>query len=257
MPITGPGANTSGVVKVKRDSIYKTSASEAQAANDSSCSEQNNLEKMFLLGVDKLDDAELLALVIGGAHPLQYAKVVMSEVGLHKLSRACPHELRELTGVGASGAAALVAATELGRRVAHLDAGWAQVIERPQDAETFLRSMLHGLDQERFVVIGLDARQRVRMIRTVAAGTLNRVDVHPRDVFRPLIRASMHSCLIAHNHPSGDATPSESDITLTEKMVCAGRIIGIPVVDHLIVSDNGFVSIAELGLIPDTLEKSS
>ena len=104
------------------------------------------------------------------------------------------------------------------------------------------------------LVIGLDARQRVRMLRTVGVGTLNRVEVHPREVFRPLLRAGMHSCLIAHNHPRGDATPSEADVLLTERMVGVGQFLGVPVVDHIVVSDHGFVSMAELGLIPAETE---
>ncbi|HLT35454.1 MAG TPA: DNA repair protein RadC [Enhygromyxa sp.] len=208
-------------------------------------------ERLLLLGPGVLSDVELIALLLGGGRSMQRAHAVLDAVGgLAGLNRACAHELRELPGIGDAGATALAAAIELKRRIDRLALSWGAVLQTPHDAEAFLRSVFHGANQEHFVVIGLDARQRVRMLRTVGVGTLDRVEVHPREVFRPLLRAGMHSCLLAHNHPSGDATPSESDVLLTERMVGVGQFVGIPVVDHVVVSDHGFVSMAELGLIP-------
>jgi len=210
-------------------------------------------ERLLLLGPGALSDVELIALLLGGGRSIQRAQAVLDGIGgLFGLSRACAHELRELPGIGDAGATALAAMVELKRRIDRLELPWGAVLTTPRDAEAFLRSVFHGAAQEHFVVIGLDARQRVRMLRTVAVGTLNRVEVHPREVFRPLLRAGMHSCLIAHNHPSGDATPSEADISLTERMVSVGLFLGIPILDHLVVSDHGFVSMAEIGLIPES-----
>lgn len=212
-------------------------------------------ERLLLLGPGVLSDVELVALLLGGGRSLERARAVLDGVGgLAGLSRACAHELRELPGIGDAGATALAAAIELKRRIDQLALPWGAALQTPRDAEAFLRSVFHGAAQEHFVVIGLDARQRVRMMRTVGVGTLNRVEVHPREVFRPLLRAGMHSCLIAHNHPSGDATPSEADVLLTERMVGVGQFLGVPVVDHIVVSDHGFVSMAELGLIPAETE---
>lgn len=208
-------------------------------------------ERLLLFGPAVLSEVELLACLLGGGRSIQRAQAVLDRIGgLAGLSRACAHELRELPGIGDAGATALAAAVELKRRIDRVELPWDRPLVTPRDAEVFLRSVLHGESQENFVVVGLDARQRVRMVRTVGVGTLTRVEVHPREVFRPLIRAGMHSCLIAHNHPSGDATPSEADALLTERMVSVGHFLGIPVVDHIVISDHGFVSLAELGLIP-------
>lgn len=207
-------------------------------------------ERMMLFGPGLLSDVELIALLLGGGRSMQRAQSVLDAVGgLGGLSRACAHELREIPGIGDATATALAAAVELKRRLDRIELPWGRQLQTPRDAEGFLRSVLHGAPQENFVVIGLDSRQRVRLVRTVGVGTLNRVEVHPREVFRPLLRAGMHSCLIAHNHPSGDASPSESDVMLTERMVRVGLFVGIPVIDHIIITDSGFVSMAELGLL--------
>jgi len=208
-------------------------------------------ERLLLFGPAVLSEVELVALLLGGGRSLRRAQAVLDGIGgLAGLSRACAHELRELPGIGDAGATALAAAVELKRRIDRVELPWDQPLVTPRDAEQFLRSILHGASQENFLVVGLDARQRVRLVRTVGVGTLTRVEVHPREVFRPLIRAGMHSCLLAHNHPSGDASPSEADAQLTERMVSVGQFLGIPVVDHIVISDHGFVSLAELGLIP-------
>jgi DNA repair protein RadC len=212
-------------------------------------------ERLLLFGPATLSDTELIALLLGGGRSLQRAQSVLQGVGgLAGLSRACAHELRELPGIGDAGATALAAAVELKRRIDRLELSWDRPLTNPRDAEPFLRSIFQGAAQEQFVVIGLDSRLRVRLVRTVGVGTLDRVEVHPREVFRPLLRAGMHSCLIAHNHPSGDATPSAADVTLTERMVGVGVFLGIPVVDHVVISDHGFVSMAELGMIPSECE---
>jgi DNA repair protein RadC len=213
-------------------------------------------ERMLLFGPAALADVELIALLLGGGRALQRAQRVLDAVGgLDGLSRACAHELREVPGIGDATATALAAAVELKRRIDRIELPWGRQLRSPRDAEAFLRSLLHGAAQENFIVLGLDARQRVRLARTVGVGTLSRVEVHPREVFRPLVRAGMHSCLIAHNHPSGDATPSEADVLLTERMVRIGLFLGIPVIDHIVISDSEMVSLAELGLLPSELDE--
>ena len=97
---------------------------------------------------------------------------------------------------------------------------------------------------------GLDARQRVRLVREVALGTTAGVEVQPREVFRPLVRAASHSVLLVHNHPGGELRPSAADLKLTQRLVELGELLGIPVLDHLIVTDEGMCSLAGLGLLP-------
>ena len=208
-------------------------------------------ERMLVYGPAALADVELIALLLGGGRAVQRAQAVLDGVGgLAGLSRACAHELREINGIGDATATALAAAVELRRRLDRIEVPWARQLQTPREAVGLLRSLLQGAAQEHFVVVGLDARQRVRLTRIVGVGTLSRVEVHPREVFRPLLRAGMHSCLIAHNHPSGDPSPSEADVLLTERMVRVGLFLGIPVLDHIVLSDTSFCSLAELGLLP-------
>lgn len=207
-------------------------------------------ERLLVLGARALEDHELVALVLGGGRSLQRARGLLEELGgLRPLSAALPHELAELSGLGLAGAGALAASFELGRRVEGQAQAWAEPLAKPADVIDFVRARLRGLSQEHFMVVGLDARQRVRLVRTVAIGSLAQVDVHPRELFRPLVRTGMHSCVLVHNHPSGDAEPSESDLALTQRMCEVGRLVGIPVLDHLVVSDDDATSLAALGFI--------
>jgi DNA repair protein RadC len=121
----------------------------------------------------------------------------------------------------------------------------------PDKVVRFLRQAIGRKQQEWFAVILLDARQRVIDILGVSIGTLASVDVHPREVFREAVRRAAHSILIAHNHPSGDAEPSDSDVHLTHRMSEVGKLVGIPVLDHLILTPTGSVSLAAMGLVPN------
>lgn len=101
------------------------------------------------------------------------------------------------------------------------------------------------------MILGLDSRRRIRLIKEVGLGSVAHVHVHPREVFRPLTQVGAHSVILVHNHPSGEPNPSESDIGLTLRLVECGWMMGIPVVDHLIVTDSGCTSMLALGLIPE------
>ncbi|WP_052555114.1 RadC family protein [Enhygromyxa salina] len=235
--------------------VTDLSAPDAESKPDLCTLGERPRERMLLYGPAVLADVELIALLLGGGRALHRARGVLDAVGgLAGLSRACPQELRGISGIGDASATALAAAVELKRRIDRLELPWGRQLQTPRDAELFLRSILHGASQENFIVVGLDARQRVRLVRTVAIGTLTRVEVHPRELFRPLLRGGMHSCLLAHNHPSGDATPSEADVLLTERMARIGLFLGVPVLDHIVITDNSFVSLAELGLLPTNLD---
>jgi DNA repair protein RadC len=210
-------------------------------------------ERMLMFGAAALADVEILALLLGGDQAVQRAATALEHVGgLLGLVSACPQELVGVAGLDETGATTLVAAVELKRRIERLDLPWAARLLSPRETETFLRSLLGGAMQEHFLVLGLDVRKRVRLTQTVGLGSLIKVEVHPREVFRPLLRAGMHCCIIVHNHPSGDTRPSQTDIDLTHRMVKVGTFLGIPVIDHVIISDRGFVSLAEAGMMdPD------
>ncbi|MCA9661088.1 MAG: DNA repair protein RadC [Myxococcales bacterium] len=212
-------------------------------------------ERLLVLGPSTLADAELLALVVGGGHAVERATLLLRTLGgLAGISEAIPHELQRVPGIGEASAAAIVAALELSRRLARLQLPCRAPLRNADALRRFARATLRGATQERFLVIGLDARLRVRTVREVGLGTIAAVTVHPREVFRPLIRAGAHSTLLVHNHPSGDAEPSRSDLELTERLVDAGWLLGVPVLDHLIVSDRGCTSLVEAGLMPAPAE---
>lgn len=124
-------------------------------------------------------------------------------------------------------------------------------IRDPADAIALFRSMQGARDREFFSVLYLNARQRPIATSIVAIGSLSKVDLHPRELFREGVRLGAHSVILAHNHPSGSAEPSDADIRLTKRMAEVGRLMGIPVLDHLVVSEDDGVSLAALGLVPD------
>lgn len=207
-------------------------------------------ERMMLLGREQLADVELLALVLGGGHSVSRALALLQDTGgLIGLDRAAPQQLCQTTGVGLASATAICAALELGRRVAQLQLPYARTIAGPDDVAEFLRASIGVSQQELFLVLGLDVRQRLQMVRTIAMGSLASVQVHPREVFRPLVQAGMHAVILVHNHPSGEPEPSDADVELTHRMLEVGRLLGIPVLDHLVVTRTSTISLAELGML--------
>jgi len=122
-------------------------------------------------------------------------------------------------------------------------------ITQPSDVARMLANTIGNKEQEYFVAILLDARQRVQALLAVAVGSLSQVDVHPRELFRDAIRHRAHSIILAHNHPSGSAEPSQADLDLTVRMVEAGKLVGIPVLDHIVTTKRGTTSLASAGLM--------
>jgi len=207
-------------------------------------------ERMMLFGREQLADVELLALVLGGGHAINRALSLLQDTGgLLGLDRADPQQLCRTPGVGLASATAICAALELGRRVAQLQIPYARTIAGPDDVAEFLRASIGASTQETFLVLGLDVRQRLQMMRTIARGSLTSVQVHPREVFRPLVQAGMHAVILVHNHPSGEPEPSKADVELTQRMMEVGRVLGIPVLDHIVVTRTSTVSLAELGVL--------
>lgn len=124
-----------------------------------------------------------------------------------------------------------------------------QTIRQPAHAARLVREYLAGCDREHFVVLCLDSGHRVTAIHTVAIGSLDRIVVHPREVFKPAILANSAAVIVAHNHPGGSLEPSSADHATTRRLVAAGDILGIAVLDHIIVSETAFLSLAQRGVI--------
>ena len=209
-------------------------------------------EKLERLGVAGLGDNELLALVLGHGDTrtsaLELANAALSAVGgLDGLARATPDDLRRVAGIGAARAAQLVAAVEIGRRSLTRRREARPQILSAVDAARLLVPQFGALPVEQFGVLLLDTKHRVVRITRLSVGTLDASIVHPREVFRAATAAGAAALVLFHNHPSGDPTPSEDDVALTKRLVRAGDLMGMAVLDHVIVAENGFASLRERG----------
>lgn len=134
--------------------------------------------------------------------------------------------------------------------IARLRAEDSPTLQDPNGAAAAIRAAIPPFaEQEHFVVLLLNTRQRILSARVIGVGTINKVEVHPREIFRDAVRMSAHAIILGHNHPSEDPTPSDADTDLTRRMVAAGKLIGIPVLDHVIVTTTAHVSLAGIGLV--------
>jgi DNA repair protein RadC len=206
-------------------------------------------ERVWRSGPNAIGDSELLALVLGPGVRQRSAldvalALVRSAGGIGVLARSSPRELAQITGVGAARATRVAAAFELGRRaVEHAHA--RSLIGRADDVYQCVAARLAGLSQEVFLVIGVDIRNGLLDIVECARGSVAGVEVHPREVFRPLVRMAAAGGVLVHNHPSGDPTPSPEDIELTRRLREVGTLLGIPIIDHVVVGASSYRSIAE------------
>ncbi|QYJ14765.1 hypothetical protein Rxycam_00570 [Rubrobacter xylanophilus DSM 9941] len=202
-------------------------------------------ERLLAGGPSVLSDAELLGLLFGIGSREKTAVELAGDVisgagGLHGLFDASTHELKQIKGIGEAKACILLAALELARRLSVARNPGRPVISSPADVDGLLRGRIANLDREHFVVVLLNTKNEVIEAPTVSVGTLSSSLVHPREVFKPAIRASAASVVLAHNHPSGRVEPSREDREVTRRMVEAGEIIGIEVLDHVILGEGHF-----------------
>ena len=210
-------------------------------------------ERLLAAGPSALSDGELLGLLFGiGTHEktaVELAGEVISEAGgLHGLYDVSVHELTKVKGIGEAKACIILAAVELGRRLGQVRNPGRPVISSPADVDRLLRGRIANLDRENFVVVLLNTKNEVIETSTVSVGTLSASLVHPREVFKPAIRASAASVILAHNHPSGKVEPSKEDREVTRRLGEAAAILGIEVLDHIIVCDGHF-SLKEHGML--------
>ncbi|HEY5618226.1 MAG TPA: DNA repair protein RadC [Vicinamibacterales bacterium] len=209
-------------------------------------------EKLERLGARGLGDNELLALVIGsgsrGADALGVANQLIEHAGgVHGLTRMGLDHLRLVSGVGPARAARVIAAVELGRRTLVRGVAERPQFVTPRQMAAYLLPQYGAGTVEQFGIVMLDTKHRVIRIRIVSVGSLDSTVVHPREVFREAAAASAAAIVLFHNHPSGDPTPSPDDLVLTTRMVNAGGIMGIDVIDHLILADQRYFSVVEAG----------
>ena len=209
-------------------------------------------EKLWQHGAAALGDNELVALVLahGGARgdALTIANALLSaHGGLHGLARCSCDDLAGAAGIGQARAAQIVAALELGRRtLTHAPSARVRIRD-PRDAAAYLMPRFAGRASEQFGVVLLDSRHRVTRTVVLALGSLNTASIEPREVFRAAAVGDAAAIVLFHNHPSGDPAPSADDVELTRRMVAAGVLMGIEVVDHVILGDVRYCSFRESG----------
>jgi DNA repair protein RadC len=167
--------------------------------------------------------------------------------GLGGLAQASVAEMLSVRGLGLARATVLTTAMELGRRSAGRRPERGQRLAAASEVYAHYRARLGSTSTEEFWVTGLDVRHRLIFEACVARGSLTGVEVHPREVFRPLIRAAAAAVIFCHNHPSGDPTPSRQDFDLTARLKEVGQLCGITVLDHVVVGADGYISLAERG----------
>lgn len=212
-------------------------------------------ERLHSVGPAALSARELIAILVGSGTERKSAVEVAGgllracEGSLRRLSTTPPAELRRVPGVGPVVAARISAALELGRRMAREGPAERGRIRGPRDIYERCAPMLRDLSQEEFRILLLNTHHHVIRETVVTRGTLDASLVHPREVFRPAIVESAAAIILVHNHPSGDPAPSPDDRAVTTQLAEAGRLLGIPVVDHVIVGDGCYISFVEAGLL--------
>jgi DNA repair protein RadC len=211
-------------------------------------------EKLARAGESALGDNELVALLLGSGTRTRGALSVAEDVlrltgGVRGLMRAALEELVKVPGVGRARAARLLAAMELGRRALSSGAEARPRLGTPADIARYLLPLHGGHREERFGIVMLDAKLRLIRAETLSVGTVDASIAHPRDIFRSAALASAFSIAVFHNHPSGDPQPSADDMFLTSRLVAAGELMGIEVVDHIILGAGRWYSFREAGLL--------
>jgi DNA repair protein RadC len=212
-------------------------------------------ERLWAVGPAALTGQELLAIVLGtgcrGHDALDVAGELLARVdgSLRRLAGRLPAEFARVLGVGPGKAARIAASLELGRRACLEETPPPVRIRGPADVQRYYASRLRDLAVEEFHVLALGSQSQVLGDLFITRGILNSSLVHPREVFRAAIAEAAAAIIVVHNHPSGDPTPSADDRAVTRQLVAAGRLLDLPVYDHVVVGGDSFVSLAEAGLL--------
>jgi DNA repair protein RadC len=207
-------------------------------------------ERLLELGPGVLADADLVAVLFGtgtgGESVFETARRVVRSVDVRRLNRVPVEEILAVRGMGPARAAQLLAAAELGRRV--WPDGDPPLVRGPENVYELTRD-IRGANREHFMGFYLNSRNQVLRRDIISIGSLNASIVHPREVFAPAIAVSAAALILAHNHPSGDPTPSEEDLAITRRILEAGRLLGIELLDHVVVARDSYTSFKERRLL--------
>jgi DNA repair protein RadC len=211
-------------------------------------------ERLLQYGPEQLSNRELLAILLqtGTQNQSVFGLVdqLMAHFGsLRDLACATYEEMTAIKGIGPAKAAQVLAAFELAKRLSNTGLEVREVIHSPQDAAEIVINEMSLLDREHFVILMLNTKHAVIARKIVSIGHLNASLVHPRELFKDVIKKSSAAVILVHNHPSGDPTPSDEDIRVTKRLCEAGELLGIKVLDHIIVAGGRYLSFREQGLI--------
>lgn len=211
--------------------------------------EERPREKLLYQGKESLSNAELLAILLRtGTHEksvLELAQEVisMNEDGILNLCECAPEELARIKGMGDAKICQVLAAVELGKRVATYPRKSRAVIGRPEDIVQLCMEKMRYYKEEHFCALLMDTKGKVIEEVEVSVGDLNSAPVHPREVFRQAVKRSAAAVALVHNHPSGDPMPSREDLDITARLMETAEILGIKLVDHIIIGDGIYTSL--------------
>jgi DNA repair protein RadC len=207
-------------------------------------------EKLIQYGPERLSNSELLALILRsgkkGENVVDLANKVLKKYKAENLPHLTYKELKSFSGLGPAKACEIIACFELGKRL--LKGKIAGLYLKPEDIWKELKDIREH-KKEHFIIFFLDSRNQEIKREIISVGSLNANLVHPREVFEPAVKNLAAQVIVAHNHPSGDPEPSEDDLTINKRLVEAGKILGIEVIDHIVVSKSGYFSFKEQKLL--------
>lgn len=212
-------------------------------------------EKLLREGKEKLSNMEIISILIGSGTSTRSAMELAGDIisldqsGIKYLAECRPEELSRIRGIGPAKACEILAAAELGRRIASLPAKEGDIMKSSSDiAGRFIEKMRY-YKKEHFINVMINAKGQIIEAVEVSVGDLCSSVTHPREVFVDAVRRSAGSVIFIHNHPSGDPTPSQVDIDTTKRLMKAGEILGIPVLDHIVIGDGRYVSMRAKGML--------
>jgi len=207
-------------------------------------------EKLMQYGPEKLSNSELLAILLRsgkkGENVIEFANKILKRFSKDELPNLTFNDLKDYSGLGPAKACEIVACFELGKRL--LKDKKAEIYLKPKEIWEELKD-LRDHKKEHFVIFYLDSRNQEIKREIISVGSLNANLVHPREVFEPAVRHLAAQIVLAHNHPSGDPEPSEDDLEITKRLTESGKILGIEIIDHIIITKTGFISFKEKNLI--------
>ncbi|WP_312091620.1 RadC family protein [Aminipila sp.] len=212
-------------------------------------------EKLVIYGTSALSNAELLAIIIRTGTNKKSAVTLANEIltfkenGIAFLAECVPEELAEIQGIGRTKACQIVAAIELGKRIATKPKQMRINVNNPEAIADLFMEKMRYYKKEFFDVVMLNTKGDVIAIENTAIGDLNCTIIHPREIFCKAVKKSASAVIFIHNHPSGNPTPSKEDIEITKRLVKAGEVLGIRVLDHIIIGDGTFLSLKNKNLM--------